>query len=78
MTSEASEFLRVWALGRESKMPLTRDEAQMLAGDWEADASDNGISPDDLDAAAGGDLPAYLLRIFGEAGPDHEFPPVSS
>jgi hypothetical protein len=73
MANDASEFLEAWALQRESKLPLTREEAEALASDWEADASGNGISPAALDAAAGGDLPAYLLRIFGEAGPEHGF-----
>jgi hypothetical protein len=78
MADEASEFLEAWALQRESKMPLSRDEAHALAAVWEEDASGNGINPADLDAAAGGDLPAYLLRIFGEAGPEHEFPTPAS
>jgi hypothetical protein len=74
MSSEAAEFLRVWALQRELKTPLSRDEADALAGVWEAEASDNGISIAELEAAAGGDLPAYLLRTFGEAGRDAAFP----
>jgi len=78
MASDASEFLEAWALQRESKAPLSREEAEAMAADWEADASGNGISPEDLDAAAEGDLPAYLLRIFGEAGPDHDFPTPAS
>lgn len=66
MANRASEFLSTWALARESKAPLSRDEAEALASDWEADAEGNGVTPDELDAAAGGDLPAYLLGIFGE------------
>ena len=78
MASEASEFLDAWALQRENKTPLTRDEAEALAADWEADAGDNGIDRSALDEAAGGDLPAYLLRLFGEAGPDVSFPTPAS
>ena len=78
MASEASDFLDAWALQRENKAPLTRAEAEALAADWEADASDNGISRSALDKAAGGDLAVYLLRLFGEAGPDAAFPTAAS
>jgi hypothetical protein len=78
MTSEAAEFLNAWVLQREMKEPLSRDEAEALAGVWEAEASDNGISIADLEQAADGDLPAYLLRTFGEAGPDTSFPTPSA
>ena len=77
MADDAAEFLEAWSLAREDKSPLSRGEAEAMAVDWEADASDNGIGRDELDAAAGGDLPAYLLRVFGEAT-DADFPTPAS
>ena len=70
MADPASEFLATWTLGRDKKAPLSRHEAEVLASEWETDAEDNGISREDLDQAAGDDLPAYLLRVFGEVTPD--------
>ncbi|MDB5690431.1 MAG: hypothetical protein JWL91_2307 [Sphingomonas bacterium] len=77
MADDASEFLAAWSLAREDKSPLSRGEAEAVAADWEADASGNGIGRAELDAAAGGDLPAYLLRVFGEAS-DQDFPTPAS
>lgn len=78
MASDASEFLDAWALARDDKTPLSPAEAEALASDWEADAAQNGIGRSDLDAAAGGSLPAYLLRVFGEAPPETPFPTPAS
>ena len=78
MANEASEFLDAWSLAREDKSPLVRAEAEAMAADWEADAIDNGISASDLRDAAGGDLAAYLIRLFGEAEPGADFPTPAS
>ena len=43
-----------------------------MAARWESDAAGNGISPDELEAAAGGSVADYLLRTFGEAGDEFE------
>jgi hypothetical protein len=77
MADDASEFLAAWSLARDEKSPLSRGEATALAADWEADASNNGIDRAELDEAAGGDLPAYLMRVFGEAS-DADFPNPAS
>ena len=77
MADNAAEFLDAWSLAREDKSPLSRGEAEAMAVDWEADASANGIGRADLDEAAGGSLPAYLLRLFGEAT-DADFPNPAS
>jgi hypothetical protein len=78
MADDAAEFLEAWSLARGDKSPLVRAEAEALAVDWEADAANNGIDPVDLQAAAGGDLAAYLVRVFGEAEAGTEFPTPAS
>lgn len=72
MSDPAAEFLAAWSLKREPNGPLSRHDAEQVAERWEQEASDNGIDPADLRAAAGGDIAAYLLRTFGEEGDEFE------
>ncbi|WP_156678495.1 hypothetical protein [Sphingomonas profundi] len=64
MSSLADDFLTEWTLKRDNA-PLSHQDAVLAADRWEAEAIENGVDPDDLRAAAGGDLVAYLLRTFG-------------
>ena len=65
MTSRAMEFLTEWSL-KQAGTPIGRDEAAAVAEQWEAEAAENGIEPEDLRAAAGGDVAAYLVRTYGD------------
>jgi hypothetical protein len=65
MARRATEFLNEWTLKRETA-PISRHEAEAVAERWEGEAADNGIGRDELRAAAGGSLPDYLLRTFGD------------
>lgn len=66
--SRASDFLDAWTLARTDMRALTPEEAAGIAAQWEGEAAENGIDADALATAAGGDLRAYLLRTYGEAG----------
>ncbi|WCT72375.1 hypothetical protein PQ455_12085 [Sphingomonas naphthae] len=66
--SRASDFLEAWTVARTDTRALTTEEAGTIADQWEGEAIENGVDPDDLGTAAGGDLRAYLLRTYGEVG----------
>jgi hypothetical protein len=72
MSEAALQFLTTWSLQRHHVGPMTRLEAEGVTARWEQDALDNGISPADLHAAAGGDVTDYLLRTYGERGDEIE------
>ena len=72
MSDRAAEFLTAWSLKRESTGPITPAEASRVAARWEGEAAENDIDPSELEAAAGGTIADYLLRIFGEAGDEFE------
>ena len=65
MTDRAKQFLQDWTLQREAT-PIGHDEAEAIAEQWEVDAAENGIAPDELHVAAGGKLTDYLLRTYGD------------
>lgn len=68
MDDAAREFLNAWALQGAGHQPLGDAEARLLAESWEADAVENGIDPEALRAAAGGDVASFLQRTFGREG----------
>ena len=70
--SSADDFLLTWSMAREHTGPMSRNEAELVAGRWEQAAVDNGVSPVALRRAAGGDIADYLLRTYGEKGDEIE------
>jgi hypothetical protein len=72
MSSAAKEFLDAWTLQQDHQPPLTDAVAAMIAEQWESDAVQNGIGHEELRAAAGGDIAAFLQRTFGRQGSELE------
>ncbi len=53
---------------RKAYEPMSREDAQGLANVWYGMGVDNGVTSDELEAAAGMPLVDYVLRTFGENG----------
>lgn len=66
MSDRATEFLTEWSLKRDPA-PISHADAAAAAERWEAEAAENGITPEELHAAAGGSVADYLLRTYGTA-----------
>lgn len=66
MSDRATEFLNEWTLTRDTS-PISHHDAVGLADRWEAEALENGITPEELRTAAKGDVADYLVRTFGAA-----------
>ncbi|TVV73296.1 hypothetical protein [Sphingomonas solaris] len=64
MSDLAKEFLTEWSLKRDPA-PISHADATVAAERWEAEAAENGITPDELHEAAGGSIADYLLRTYG-------------
>ena len=72
MSAGAQEFLERWvaAEARTSQKPEGSDGVRRLAERCTADAAQAGIGEAELNAAAGGDLPGYLINAVGIGGSD--------
>lgn len=53
---------------QDTREPMSRSEADELAGQWYAFAADNGTGAEEMDAAAGMPLANYILKTFGDSG----------
>lgn len=66
MSDRAMDFLTEWSLKR-GPAPISEAEAAAAAERWEGEAVENGITVEELRAAAGGDIADYLIRTYGPA-----------
>ena len=72
MSARAKEFLDEWVEGvaATGKAPSNDVEAHSFKENLIDDASGDGISPEELEAAANGDLLGHLQRVLGRDDDD--------
>ena len=72
MSAGAKEFLEGWVTGeaRASHKPEGSDGVRRFAERCTHDAAQAGVGEAELNAAAGGDLPGYLISALGIGGSD--------
>ena len=72
MSADAKDFLDRWVAGEAggSHKPEGSDGVRRFAERCTRDAAQAGVGEADLTAAAGGDLPGYLINALGIGGSD--------